>query len=112
MIVMTSRPTSVVVSHKLSPSETKSQSISCRSCRIFCRSRLDRARRSNGHYVTVLKGLHQLRELGPSVGRLARSLFAEDPLTAGGLQCFDLGCVVLGVRTDSGVTEFHQLPHF
>ena len=42
-----------LVSHQLSPIETKPQPISSSSCRIFCRSRLDRARRSNLTTVTT-----------------------------------------------------------
>ena len=36
----------------------------------------------------------------------------ERRLEEGDIVGLDLGCVVLSVRTDPGVTEFHRVPHF
>ena len=109
--MMVTSGTSVVVSNQF-PRETKPQPRSARSCRMLCRSRLERARRSSLVTLTTSpggQGSHELAELAPAIGQFAGCLLAEYPLAASGFQRVHLRGAVLGVRDDPGIAISHRL---
>jgi hypothetical protein len=84
MMVSISRPTSVVVSHQASPSDTKPQESPSSDVVEVAAGTRQAVQLGHHDHIAGQERLQQFLELWPAVRRLGRRLLAQDPLAAGG----------------------------